>query len=83
MVCWSGTQASSNYAHGVVQDTADEASVSLAIPDWRIVSYLAVEYTRDKVAMRSVLAPAPHQEPTSRLNSVTREDSFLRNATKW
>ena len=33
--------------------------------------------------MRSVLAPAPHPEPTSRLNSVTRDDSFLRNATKW
>ena len=33
--------------------------------------------------MRSVLAPAPHPEPTSRLSSVTREDSFLRNATKW
>ena len=32
--------------------------------------------------MRSVLAPAPHSEPTSRLNSVTRDDSFLRNATK-
>ena len=33
--------------------------------------------------MRSVLAPAPHPEPTSRLSSVTRDDSFLRNATKW
>ena len=39
--------------------------------------------TRDKVAMRSVLAPAPHPEPTSRLSNVMREDSFLRNATKW
>ena len=29
--------------------------------------------------MRSVLAPAPHPEPTSRLNSVMREDSSLRN----
>ena len=27
--------------------------------------------------MRSVLAPAPYPEPTSRLNSVTREDSFF------
>ena len=33
--------------------------------------------------MRSVLAAAPHHEPTSRLSGVTREDSFLRNATKW
>ena len=31
--------------------------------------------------MRSVLAPEPHPEPTSRLSSVTREDNFLRNAT--
>ena len=32
--------------------------------------------------MRSVLAPAFHPEPTSRLSGVTREDSFLRTATK-
>ena len=32
--------------------------------------------------MRSVLAPAPHPEPTSRLSSVMHDDSFLRNATK-
>ena len=31
--------------------------------------------------MRSVLATAPDSEPTNRLSSVTREDSFLRNAT--
>ena len=43
----------------------------------------AVEWTRDKVAMRSVSAPAPHPEPTSLLNSVTLEDIFLPNATKW
>ena len=28
------------------------------------------------ISMDDVLAPAPHPEPTSRLNSVTREDSF-------
>ena len=33
--------------------------------------------------MRSVLAPTPYPEPTSRLSSVTLEDIFLRNATKW
>ena len=33
--------------------------------------------------MRTVLAPVPHPEPTNRLSSVMREDSFLRNATKW
>ena len=66
MVRWSGTQASSNYAQGVVQDTVDEASVSIATPDWRTGA--AVEWTRDKVAVRNVLAPAPHPEPTSRLS---------------
>ena len=38
---WSGTQASSDYAQGVIQDTVDEASVSTATPDWR--TYSAVE----------------------------------------
>ena len=37
VVRWSGTQASSNCAQGVVQDTVDEASVSTATPDWRAV----------------------------------------------
>ena len=32
-----GTQASSNYAQGVIQDTVNEASVSTATPDWRAV----------------------------------------------
>ena len=34
---WSGTQASSDYAQGVVQDIVNEASVSTATPDWRAV----------------------------------------------
>ena len=34
VVHWSGTQASSNYVQGIVQDTVDEASVSTATPDW-------------------------------------------------
>ena len=33
-VRWSGTQASSDYAQGVIQDTVYEASVSAATPDW-------------------------------------------------
>ena len=45
--------------------------------------YSAVEWIRDKVAMRGVLAPASHREPTSRFSSVMREDSILRNATRW
>ena len=31
---------------------------------------------RDRVAVRSALAPEPRHDPTSRLCSVTREDSF-------
>ena len=30
-----------------------------------------------------VLAPAPHPEPASRLRSVRRVASFLRNALRW
>ena len=37
VVCWSGTQASSDYAQGVVQDTVHKASVSTATPDWPTV----------------------------------------------
>ena len=33
-ITYSGTQASSDYAQGVVQDTVDEASVSTATSDW-------------------------------------------------
>ena len=44
-----------------------EASVSAETPDWFAV-------LRDKVAMRSILAPATHPEPTSR-SAVSREDS--------
>ena len=45
--------------------------------------YSAVEYTRDRAAVRSVLAPAPQPEPASRLISATRGVSFLRNASRW
>ena len=31
---WSKTQASSDYAQGVIQDTVYEASVSTATPNW-------------------------------------------------
>ena len=30
----AGTQASSDYVQGIVQDTVDEASVSIVTPDW-------------------------------------------------
>ena len=39
--------------------------------------YSAVEYIRDKAAVRNVLAPAPHPESASRLSSDTRVDIFF------
>ena len=35
---WSGTQTSSDYAQGVIQDTVYETSVSAATPNWWAVS---------------------------------------------
>ena len=81
MICWSGTQASSDYAQGVIQDTVDEVSLSAATPDWCAVFSCGVD--RDKATVRSVLAPAPHPEPTSHLSNVRCKDSFLHEATRW
>ena len=39
--------------------------------------YSAVECTRARVAVRSVVAPAPQLEPASRLTSATRDVSFF------
>ena len=33
--------------------------------------------------MGNVLAPASQPEPRSRFSNITRQESFLRNATKW
>ena len=41
--------------------------------------YSAVEWTRARVAVRNVVAPAPQPEPASRLRSATRYVSFLRS----
>jgi len=38
----------------------------------------SVEYTRARVAVRRLVAPAPQPEPVSRLRSATRDVSFLR-----
>ena len=48
-----------------------------------VVKKVDKHWTRDKAAMQSVLAPAPHLEPTSCLSSMTHKDSFLHNATRW
>jgi len=41
--------------------------------------YSAVEWTRARVAIHSVVASAPQPEPTSCLRSATRDVSFLRS----
>ena len=45
--------------------------------------YSAVEQTKERAEMSNVLAPAPHPNPASRLNSVTWVESFLPKASKW
>ena len=41
--------------------------------------YSAVEWTRARVVVRNVVAPAPQPEPASRFRSGTRDVSFLRS----
>ena len=42
----------------------------------------AVEWTRARVAVRNVVAPAPQPKPASRLRSSTRDVSFLWNDSR-
>jgi len=44
--------------------------------------YSAVEWTKTRVAVRRVVAPAPQPEPASRLRSATRYVSFLRSDSR-
>ena len=44
--------------------------------------YSAVEWTRSRVAVRNVVAPAPQPEPANRLRSATRDLSFLRSDSR-
>jgi len=44
--------------------------------------YSAVEWTRARVAVRRVVAPAPQPEPASRLRSATCDVNFLRSDSK-
>jgi len=44
--------------------------------------YSAVEWTRARVTVRNVVAPAPQPEPASRLRSATRYVSFLRSDSR-
>jgi len=44
--------------------------------------YSALEWTRARVAVRNIVAPAPQPEPASRLRSVKRDVSFLRSDSR-
>jgi len=74
IVCWCRTQAPSYNAQGVVYGRVNEAGVSSAAPDRRVVQYFVVGWTRAKVALRNVLAPVQHpsqrQQIASRVQSV-------------
>ena len=49
----------------------------LALQHQTSAQYSVVEQTRDRAAVRSALTSTPHPESTSRLSSVTCEDSFF------
>ena len=42
-----------------------------------VAQYLSMEYTKERAEMGNVLAPAPHPDPASCLNSATRLESFF------
>jgi len=53
-----------------------------ALRYYSLAQYSAVEWTRARMAVRKVVAPAPQPEPASRLRSATRDVSFLRSASR-
>jgi len=65
-VCRCRAQASSNSSQGVVDDKNNEAGVSSMAPE----QYSAVEWTRAKVAVCSVVAPARVSKPPHRIMSA-------------
>jgi len=48
----------------------------------RAVAYSAVEWTRARVDIRRVVAPAPQPEPATRPRSATCDVSFLRSDSR-
>ena len=47
------------------------------------MQYSAVEWTRAKVAVLTVVTPAPQPEPTSLLKSATHDVNFLRSDSRY
>ena len=59
-----------------------EAQVAGCFKVKAYAQYSGVEYTRNRAAVRGVLAPALHPQPATCLSNVTRENIFLRKATR-
>ena len=45
--------------------------------------YSAVKQTKDRAAVRSIVVPVSHPEPTSRLRSMRPVANFLHNVSRW
>ena len=52
-------------------------------PDRSVVQNFAVEWTRAKVALHNVVAPAPQPDPANRLMSAKRDVNFLRSDSRY
>ena len=72
------TQASSYYAQGIVNGLVNNARV-LALRPQTGAQYLAVEWIKASVAIRSVEASAPLLVPANHLKSRTGDINFLRS----
>jgi len=75
-------QASSHSSQGIVYGRVNEAGTSTATPDRSTIQYFAVEWTRAKVVIRSVVAPAPQPEPANHLKSTKRDVNVLRSDSR-
>jgi len=82
VVCWCRMQASSHNSQGVIDGGVDEVGMSIAAPDQAGMLYSALVWTRARVAIQSVVAPAPQPKPASCLRSTTRDVSFLRSVSR-
>jgi len=79
---WCKTQAPSHNSQGFVYGRVNESGASTAAPDRSVVQYSAVEWTRAKVVIRSVVAPAPQPEPANRLKSAKCDVNFLQSDSR-
>ena len=70
---WCGTQASSHSSQGVVRKVPlmTKSITQVWAPGQQALAQCsAIEWTKAEVAVRNVVAPTPHPEPTSRLKGA-------------